>query len=174
MTNQIIISLPSDWKVQIFYIPTKKMSMEAVNYPGIQKQVTRGKIQLVEIPMNMRKKLRKRNLLLSPFFWSAIPTERVLLFGGNSVLCANSPYSIDDFRGYDMVSGRGTPGLSLRSKSAALTLINSKGGETFASSTTGSEELIFAKYLTRVAPKEVRMPSVTMPSMGLIKSCVLN
>jgi hypothetical protein len=156
MINQIIISLPDDWLVQIYYIPSKMMSLEAVSYPGIQKHVKVGKIKLVEIPEHMRKKLRKRNLLLSPYFWENIPSERVLLFGGNSVLCANSEYSIDDFSGYDMVSGRGVAGLSLRSKSAVLALINSRGGVGFASSTTGTEDHVFKKHLKRIAPREVK------------------
>lgn len=156
MTNQVIVSLPEDWVIQIFYVPTKKMSLEAVSYPGIQKHVNKGKIKLVEIPLSMRKKLRKRNLLLSPYFWEHILSERVLLFGGNSVLCANSPYTIDDFDGYDMVSGRGTAGLSLRSRSAVLNLINSNGGVNFASSVKGAEDYIIKTHLKNIAPKEVR------------------
>lgn len=152
MINQIMISLPQSWLMQIFYMPSKKMSKEAVSYNGIQSHIKKGRIKLVAIP---GKKVRKRNLLLSPFFWENIPTERVLLFGGNSVICANSPYVIDDFRGYDMVSGRGASGLSLRSKSASLFLINSKGGESFASNTVGTEDSVFKAHLTRVAPKEV-------------------
>ena len=160
MINQIIISLPEDWVVQIFYNPSKKMSLEAVRYPGIQKHIHKGKIKLVEIPEVMRKKLRKRNLLLSPFFWQNIIAERVLLFGGNSVLCANSPYTIDDFSGYDLVSGRGTAGLSLRSKSAVLALIDRKGGDGFASSTTGSEDFVFKTQLGNVAPNEVNLRGI--------------
>ena len=155
MINQIIVSLPDDWLVQIYYISSKKMSLEAVNYVGIQKHVKKGKIKLVDIPEQMRKKLRKRNLLLSPYFWENIPSERVLLFGGNSVLCANSPYSIDDFSGYELVSGRGVAGLSLRSKSAVLSLINSRGGVEFATSTTGAEDYVIKTQLKKVAPKEV-------------------
>ena len=59
------------------------------------------------------------------------------------------------FSGYDMVSGRGVAGLSLRSRSAVLALINSNGGVGFATSTTGSEDFVFKTHLKKIAPKEV-------------------
>ena len=155
MTNQIMVSLPDNWIIQIFYNPGKRMSLEAIQYPGIQKLVAKERIKLTAIPEDMRKNVRKRNLLLSPYFWEHVLAERVLLFGGNSVMCANSPFVLEDFYGYDIVSGLGTAGLSLRSRSAVLELINRKGGVGFSSSASGTEEYIFKTHLNKVAPPEV-------------------
>lgn len=35
--------------------------------------------------------------MLTPFVWESMKSENVLLFGGNSVLCANSPQSLVDY-----------------------------------------------------------------------------
>lgn len=63
MVNQILAILPSDendsklvvengmyklikrgWVVQIFYNPSKRMSLEGIMYPGIQRHVKQGKV----------------------------------------------------------------------------------------------------------------------------------
>eukprot|EP01035_Chromulina_nebulosa_P023279 gene23279-30171_t len=80
----------------IFYNPKKKMAVEATRYPGILRQIEKGNVFLTEIPASLQK-LKKNDLLLSSFFWEQARAETVLLFGGNSVLCANSPLNISYF-----------------------------------------------------------------------------
>jgi len=74
-------------------------------------------------------------LLLSSFFWESALAETVLLFGGNSVLCANSPLNVSYFvsQGLQLVGSPwremqgkgGAGGLSLRNRTAVLQAIHS-------------------------------------------------
>ena len=49
MVNQMLAALPSDWAVQIFYNPRKKMAVEATRYPGILRQIEKGNVFLTEV-----------------------------------------------------------------------------------------------------------------------------
>jgi len=134
MINQMLSALPDDWAVQIYYNPSKRMAVEATRYPGIVRQMAKGRVFLTEIPPALQK-ARKSELLLSPFFWESAGAEAVLLFGGNSVLCANSPLNVSYFlsRGLQLVGspwrelqGRGgAGGLSLRNRTAILRALHS-------------------------------------------------
>jgi hypothetical protein len=130
MINQILAILPDDWIVQIYYIPRKKMSLEATMYPGIQKQLYRGRVILTVIQDSMRR-MKKKELVSLEWFWDQAAAERVLMFGGNSVLCANSPWNVSSFERFAYIGapwrsfrGRGGDGgFSLRSRSAVLDAI---------------------------------------------------
>lgn len=126
MVNQVLASLPTGWKVQIFYLSTKRMALEAINYPGIQKQVRKGNVILTPLPDSMAK-FKRNQVFLSPWFWRNIVADNVLLFGGNSVLCANSPTGLDAFIGkfdylgapWKSLGGQGGDGgISLRNRIA--------------------------------------------------------
>ena len=62
-------------------------------------------------------------LLAHPNFWQAMHADKVLIFQADSVLCAASPFSVDDFLAYDYIGAPwvhanhavGNGGLSLRS-----------------------------------------------------------
>ena len=49
MVNQMLAALPSDWAVQIYYNPRKKMAVEATRYPGILRQIEKGNVFLTEV-----------------------------------------------------------------------------------------------------------------------------
>lgn len=49
MINQILAALPDGWVVQVFYNPSKKMAVEATKYPGIIRQIEKGKVFLTEV-----------------------------------------------------------------------------------------------------------------------------
>lgn len=85
-------------------------------------------------------------LLKMPHFWNAIEAENILIFQTDSVLCSQSPFSIEDFENFgyigcafDSHAGRGTHwhphafwgvgGLSFRHKSAALECIRAIGSD---------------------------------------------
>lgn len=106
MVNQVLAMIEDDWIVQIFYDPAVKMAREGIAYPGIQRQILRGRVLLTPLPSSM-KKIKKNNLLLSSWFWSNIVAENVLLFGGTAALCANTNLEVSNFTGrYDYI---GTP-----------------------------------------------------------------
>ena len=102
-----------------------------MSYPGVQKQVKKGNVILTKLPVSS-KKLKKTDVMISTFFWENMLADRVLLFGGNSVLCANSPRNLTDFDAWDYVGGPwsefegrgGDGGLSLRNRTAVLQALN--------------------------------------------------
>ena len=133
MINLLHGALPKDWIIQIFYLPKNKMSNEAVNHPGIQKQVKKGNVVLVPIPDGYAK-LRKRELMLLPWLWKQLLAEKVLTFGGTNVLCSNSPLQLEEnFGGFDFIGSPsrdfkgigGDGGLSLRNRTSILTVLRS-------------------------------------------------
>jgi hypothetical protein len=164
MVNQMKASLPASWVIQIFYIPGNRMSMEAINYQGIQRRVTSGDVFLTPTPPSFGKKVKRKELLKMPWFWRSLLADRVLLFGGNSVLCSNSPHSLQDFEQYDYVGaqwhyhrGQGGSGeLSLRNRLAVLAFIESHGGDEYGTLVKDPEDIALVKGLTNVAPREVQ------------------
>ena len=119
------------WIVQIFYLPKNKMSMEGTSYPGIQKLVKKGNVVLTPIPDEFRK-MKRKELMLQPWIWKNTLAERILIFGGNVVLCSNSLFELKDFDHFDYI---GTPwlaekgiggdgGLSLRNRTLMLAVLN--------------------------------------------------
>ena len=108
MVFNILNNLPPNWKVQIFY------TGEGQSVKGIE--VNRGLKRLIEnhkdviltvIPPEILKfKKRQQLLLTDPWIWKNMLADKVLLFGGNQVICSNSPYNINTFSGWDYI---GTP-----------------------------------------------------------------
>jgi hypothetical protein len=104
MVNQVLTSLPPTWKVQIFYIAGKPMAVEGTRYPGIQKLVRRGRVVLTPFPSEFFR-LKKKDVMLQPWLWRSMLADRVLLFGGSTVLCANAADEINAFADMDFLGG---------------------------------------------------------------------
>jgi len=157
MINLLHGALPKDWIIQIFYLPKNKMSNEAVNHPGIQKQVKKGNVVLVPIPDGYAK-LRKRELMILPWLWKQLLAEKVLTFGGTNVLCSNSPLHLEEnFGRFDFIGSPsrefngmgGDGGLSLRNRTSILAVL--RGGEDVQN--RGSDEgLVFVRSMLK-SPK---------------------
>lgn len=70
--------------------------------------------------------------MIEPWLWKNMLANKVLLFGGNSVPCANSIYNIQDFYNYDFIgapwkamNGVGGDGaLSFRNRSLMVNILN--------------------------------------------------
>lgn len=143
MVNQIISALGDEglnrngigvnkkrWIVQIFYLPKNKMSMEGISYPGIQKLAKSGKVVLTPIPDEYRK-MKRKVLMLQPWIWKNSLAERILIFGGNVVLCSNSLLELKDFNEFDYIGSPwsaekgvgGDGGLSLRNRTLMLAVL---------------------------------------------------
>mmetsp|Transcript_1229 Transcript_1229/g.2012 ORF Transcript_1229/g.2012 Transcript_1229/m.2012 type:complete len:363 (-) Transcript_1229:112-1200(-) len=157
MINQIYAFIPSDWIIQIFYIRNNKMSEEAIRYPGLQRRVQAGQVMLTPLPLSMGGHMKRKDLMRDPWLWESMAADRVLMFGGNSALCANSPVGLKDFAHYDYVGapwsilrGRGGSGeLSLRSRGAVLEFLKSRREK------KEPEDVALVKALKNVAPREV-------------------
>ena len=98
--------LPPGWKIQIFHHPNKEMVRQALAYPGVQRLVVAGHVILTPLPPNLATAgVKRKDILLSPWLWDAVLAERVVTFGGTSVMCGNSPQSLADFAGFDYIGG---------------------------------------------------------------------
>ena len=134
MINQVLSSLGKTWKVQIFYrVYGTQMGIAATTYAGIQHKIKRGQVILTPIPMEF-KGIKKKDFMIQPWFWKNMLHDRVLLFGGSTVLCANSPYQIDDFLDYDLLGGPwglqqgmgGDGALSIRNRTLMIKALESE------------------------------------------------
>lgn len=103
--------LPDSWNIQVIY-KKNRMGREAITYSGVQRLVKRGKVILTAIP-EAEGKLKRRDLFLSLWFWENIIADRVLIFGGNSIVCLNSQYNVDDFAHFEYI---GSPWTELKGK----------------------------------------------------------
>jgi len=108
MVNQVLAMVEDDWVVQIVYDPAVKMALEGIAYPGIKRQIKRGRVILTPIPKAM-KKIKKNKLLLSPWFWKSLLAENVLLFGGTAAVCANTEFEVSNFTHFDYIGAPWNP-----------------------------------------------------------------
>jgi hypothetical protein len=107
MLNNVLQNLPPNWKLQIFYTG-KGQSQAGIDINiGFQRFIRDKKVVLTLIPEALAtRKRRKYQLMAGRWLWDNMMTDRVFLFGGNSVICANSPKTIRDFMHFDYI---GTP-----------------------------------------------------------------
>ena len=167
MIQNILNNLPKNWVVQIYYTG-EGQSLNGIQInTGLQRLVDSGVVKLVVIPPNIiqKYKMRKIYMMLDPWIWENIPTNKVLVFGGDSVICSNSPYNISHFLSYDYIGapwidyhGLGGDGdMSIRSKSLMLNIIKSEYNKlSDAEKLTeywlkwGREDLFFVNRLERL------------------------
>ena len=121
--------------------------------PGIQRQVALGKVILTPLPTSF-KPMKKNEIMLTPYVWESMKSENVLLFGGNSVLCANSPQSLRDYvKDFDYIGSpwgefngdAGSNALNLRKRSIILEQIYRYTNRTASATAAGG---------TSAAPKK--------------------
>ena len=132
MIQNVIGNIPEDWKVQIFYKPIGQSQKGLDVNPGIKRYIRSGKVILTEIAEHIWEKKRKRfELMTEQWIWENVVAENVFVFGGNAVICSNSPLSLSNFTQFDYI---GTPwnfrkgvggdgGISFRRRSAMLQAI---------------------------------------------------
>ena len=155
MVNMLHGSLPANWVIQIFYLPNNKMSVEATQYPGIQRQIRKGNVILTPIPETYRK-LKKKDFLVLPWVWESLVADRTLTFGGTNVLCANSPNNLEEFSSFGYI---GTPwndlrglggdgGLSLRNRTIMLDLLQKSNAN------KNRDDVFFVKQLIKQKKSE--------------------
>lgn len=147
--------LPPKWKIQVFYHPTNRMALQAINFIGVRKLVDKGAVLLTPLPEDLLKKKRK-DILLSKWLWENVSGERVVTFGGTSVFCGNSPNKIEDFaQQLDYIGGPwsafdglgGDAGLTYRNRSFMLATSVALAQETGLSRRdTGKEDTEIASY----------------------------
>lgn len=152
--------LPPGWKIQVFHHPSKDMVRQALAYPGVRRMVAAGHVILTPLPPELAAAgVKRKDILLSPWLWNAVLAERVVTFGGTSVMCGNSPQSISDFAGYDYVGGPSTAygglggdaGFTLRSKRFMQATAQGLARETgYSRRDTGREDSEIASFWSDV------------------------
>lgn len=115
MVQNVKANIPKDWVIQIFYTG-EGTSLDGINGNlGLKSMIERGEVQLTLLPKELIKK-RRIELMVTPWFWENLLADRALIFGGNSVICSNSPLNISYFDQWDYIG-------------APWTLFNGVGGE---------------------------------------------
>lgn len=126
MIQNIAENIPDDWLIQIFYTATGGSLKGIEANPGIKPFLEKGKAILTTIPDFVLKKKKKRfELMAELWLWENVLAEKVLIFGGGSVICSNSPNKLESFLHFDYIGppwnafkGLGGDGsISLRSRS---------------------------------------------------------
>ncbi|KAL9615166.1 MAG: hypothetical protein Q9167_000372 [Letrouitia subvulpina] len=128
--------IPRDWKAQFM---GSEESLAYINSSAaIQRQVKIGKLDLTHIPSNMSVGGQEEisQFLTTLWLYETVlkPAENLLIFQTDSILCANSGKSLNDWLEYDWVgapwnrAGRygGNGGLSLRKVSSIITVLRNQ------------------------------------------------
>ena len=100
MISNILLNIPPDWAVQIFYTGTGLSQIGLDINPGLVRLAsTNDRIVLTKIPEEVYNKhgMKKRILYWTDeWIWKEMLADRILVFSGNGVLCSNSKLSIAD------------------------------------------------------------------------------
>ena len=116
MVQNVYNNIPANWKIQIFYVPFGGSQVGFDINRGLQRMVSEGKVVLSQIPESLFKRKKKRiQLMTDEWMWDAMLADKVFIFGGNGVICSNSPLNFTtlsnqyDYIGapWGMFKGRG-------------------------------------------------------------------
>eukprot|EP00428_Durinskia_dybowskii_P087177 CAMPEP_0170424166 /NCGR_PEP_ID=MMETSP0117_2-20130122/37407_1 /TAXON_ID=400756 /ORGANISM="Durinskia baltica, Strain CSIRO CS-38" /LENGTH=260 /DNA_ID=CAMNT_0010683005 /DNA_START=287 /DNA_END=1066 /DNA_ORIENTATION=- len=133
MIQNTVNNIPEDWVVQIFYTESGQSKHGIDINPGIKRFIRTGKVILTPIPSSVLTVKKKRfELMFEPWIWESMLADTVLIFGGNAVICSNSPYSFADFTEFDYIGSPwdfkkgvgGDGGISIRNRRAMLAAID--------------------------------------------------
>jgi hypothetical protein len=128
--------VPPDWR---FRFMGSVESVKLINIStAIQHQVEIGKLDLTYIPSNMSTSSQEHisRFLTNLWLYETVlqPAENLLVFQTDSILCANSMQSLNDFLDYDWVGAPWNPnsrfggngGLSLRRVSSIIEVLRNQ------------------------------------------------
>jgi hypothetical protein len=132
MVQNVHNNIPLDWVIQIFYTGLGQSLAGIEINRGISRLIKQGRVVLTVIPKDVfARKKKKFELMTESWIWENMLADKVLLFGGGSVLCSNSPYTIDDFLQFDYIGAPwnayrgvgGDGGVSVRSRNLMVQVI---------------------------------------------------
>lgn len=132
MVFNVYNNLPPNWRIQIFYTGMGQ-SQNAIDINrGLKRLIDNGKVILTLIPKSVLDVKKKAfELMTESWIWENMLADKVFTFGGNQVICSNSPYTISDFLDYDYLGSPwdsfkgvgGDGGISLRNRKLMLKAI---------------------------------------------------
>lgn len=125
--------VPPDWTFRFMGSPASVAHLNSS--VAVRAHVAAGKLALAYIPSNMTTGSQEEisRFLTDLWLWETVlaPAEHVLVFQTDSILCANSRRTLNDFLDYDYVGAPwaadsrfgGNGGLSLRRRSAVVDVL---------------------------------------------------
>ena len=132
MVQNVINNVPSNWAVQIFYTPSGQSQAGIDMNKGLVRLVEQGRVILTPISPDVLKQRKKRfELMYHEWIWENMVADRVLVFGGNSIMCSNTAQNLSSYDEWDYVGapwdfkkGVGGDGsISLRNRTLMLQVI---------------------------------------------------
>lgn len=98
MVQNIVNNVPPNWCVQVFYTGEGQSKKGIVINRGLQRLIDKGAVRLTVIPKDIADRKRKpKEIMTDLWIWNNMLADKVLVFGGNQVICSNSPYNISYF-----------------------------------------------------------------------------
>jgi hypothetical protein len=171
--------LGPEWPIHIFTSPAN-IGIFSDSIP-FQRQVEAGQFHVRALPTDivLNTHASISGFFTKPWFWEAMaPAEQILLFQADSMLCSNSPQSVDDFLQYDFVGApingeRGlgigyNGGLSIRNRSLCLDIVNTydwqdeRHGD-HAQGNVDYEDQWFAKKMRELPRRDDGTPGANLP-----------
>ena len=175
MVQNVHNNMPSNWKLQIFYTPFGASQVGIDLNLGLKRMVASGKVVLTEIsPAVIAQRKKRIELMTHPWIWENMLADSVFVFGGNGVICSNSPMNISVLSSkfsyigtpWSQFKGRGGDGgMSFRNRKLMIAAINYEQRKTNDSNvykSWGQEDHFFVKTLIEMEqngafPKEANM-----------------
>lgn len=161
--------LGPEWPIVLFTNQT------TVPYSAsLHREMRSGQITIRSLPayVPLEKQQDVSEFLKKSWFWEQLaPAEHVLMFQADSILCSASSLTVDDFLHYDFIGarldsgkelgGEYRGGLSLRSRTMMLDVINRSGRATGSSET---EDQWFYRRLSETPSGPEGLPRVQLPT----------
>lgn len=173
--------LGPEWPIHIFTSEEVKRDNLTESLP-FKRGVDAGRFVVRTLPEGtlLNNHASVSRFLTSPWLWLATaPADRVLIFQADSILCSNSPQSIDDFLEYDFMgapidSDRGlglgwNGGLSIRNREMCLNIVTSRSWEEerhgdHSQGNVDYEDQWFAKAMRELPTKSDGKPGANLPT----------
>ncbi|KAH6677172.1 hypothetical protein B0J14DRAFT_337011 [Halenospora varia] len=126
--------LGPDWPIIFYTAKTTKNHLLTTSIP-FKRALSSGSVEIRYLPSKYDFKSHRSvtEFLTTPWLWEQLaPAEHVLMFQADSILCANSERTVDDFLSYDLVGAPVAPsfgagfngGLSLRNRTLILSILS--------------------------------------------------
>ena len=132
--HNVKANLPPNWKIQIFWTGKGQSKHGIEVNPGVKRLIDNNDVILTQIPNEIlegKGKKKMIHLMTEEWLWENMLASKVLMFGGNSVICTNSILRVDNFYHFDYIGAPwhnfkgigGEGGITLRTRDVMLQVI---------------------------------------------------
>jgi hypothetical protein len=175
--------LGPSWPIIFYTIPTTADTLALS--PAFAREIANGRVEIRHIPpeINFSSHHAVSLFLANSWLWSDLaPFDKILLFQTDSIICAASTATMDDFIQYDLVGapidpayGKGfNGGLSIRNRAMTLELVSKHSYANDSSQEGAPANMVFEDQwlytrMTELPPKEDGSPGARLPSEASAK-----